>query len=173
MPTKKTTAIQKKAPVLALAKLTNIADDALQNIAKALSQDLTPPQLAEVYSPLQRWEKALKALRENTRDRLLELVKAKGRPTTDKGSLEARLGEYVVPATIRKSGHDDKKVSAFLATKNIPLMDGMDAEVKYKSNEAKLQALVLAGKITEDELKTLEVEPQYNLKEPKLLQPEG
>jgi hypothetical protein len=140
-----------------------LMDQALEMFAGQVNLAETPEELAQLHSQVKGWGTVLEDISKVTRSHLLSYIKAKGVIATEAGSLNARAGDWTLEAKVRKSGYDDKKVESFLRAKNIPLEKGMNAEVKYKSSEDKLELLAKSKTISSDELALLKADLEYNV----------
>jgi hypothetical protein len=158
--------------VTAAADLAKVADKALIALSQVLSHDLAPSSLASLYPSITKWYSALESMKNNTRDRLLKAVRETGTVKSEKGSMAARIGDFMVEARVQKTGFDDRKVEHLLRSKGASLDAGMDATLSYKASPSKLANMVGAELISEDELKTCELEIKYALQQPKPIQEE-
>lgn len=138
----------------------------LQTLAAVLSGPIEPAQVVGLFSQLKQLQDVISGMHDLTRDRLLAHVKEVGTKVTENGTLQARLGDYNIEATIRNTGYDPKKVQSLLRGAQLDVTAGCDVEMKYIPNPDKLEALVEAGKLSTNDLQACRFDPQYNLKRP-------
>lgn len=88
----------------------------LQQYSEVLSQPtITPTELASTYADLQQMTKLLDdGLVKMTKQRLVALLKEKGRLTSEKGSMELLQGGWLLKMRPWRTGLDPKKVEATL-----------------------------------------------------------
>lgn len=131
-----------------------------------------PAILAPGLAMLTEWKKRIDTVIDMTKTALKKKIIAEGTQTTEKGSRELIVAGWslaIRPQT-SEDALDEDKVQGKLLARGIPAEQGMDATVIYKPNRAKLLALVEAGKLTESDMKDMQVERKYNLQAPKKLE---
>lgn len=110
---------------------------ALQEYAAVLS-NLENEQVPAAFEMTDQLKELAEEVRTRLRDRLLLIVSAVGTKVTEKGSMAADLGNFLVKAIPTRTGVDPKKLEGLLRKRQIELTRIMDATVTYKVNEHKL-----------------------------------
>jgi hypothetical protein len=134
----------------------------LSALAKALTADLQVDDLSDAVDQLYEVEDALKAMKENIRKRLQVSVEERGEVHTEAGSRKLVVGGWSVEARVGGGGYDDSLVERMLRSKKMPLKQGMDETVSYKSNPSLLEK----SGLTEKELKSCQKERRFVLQRP-------
>lgn len=169
MPPKKSKTDLVKSHV-AIARFQTV-EEIMVVLSDYLSLDLSPPQLSEVHIKLDDWFKNLKDLKENTRQRLLDLLIKDGKKVTDKGSKELEVDGYVLRCKPTKTGISAQKLEALIRAKNLDVDKVMQPVVTYELDEAKLAVAISKKLLTADEAATCVYDPSYALDKPKKVTP--
>lgn len=139
-----------------LPQTVKVLDVGLRALAELLSGNLTEREASRVLESLKVLEKDVEALGKAARDHALGHILDKGVevPGT-KGTLEVDLndGTYL-RGTLMKNGLDDKKFEALLRAKGLSPAQWMQADIKYKVDYVKLDALQASGQVTFEEAQT-------------------
>jgi hypothetical protein len=109
----------------------------------------------EAYAIIQDVQDAAKDRRESLRESLLEYAAQHGIPN-EKGGHKLVVGDHTVLRERRTSSSpDEKKLTALLEAKGIPLEKAFDKVTVFEPNVSKLNALVATGHLAEDDVKAL------------------
>ena len=131
---------------------------ALQAFGAALGE-ITNDDVPSAYEMVVKLEKMLEEARDLLKTRALLYLNVNGVKVTDGGTKAANLGGFVMRAVPMRTGVDPKKLEKAVRAKRLDPGSCMDATVTYKVNQAKLNALVERGDITEEDLKACAYDP--------------
>ncbi len=163
-----TMAITKTKQTTALVSVKEHITSVVQAFAATLSDaNLPPAALSEVFQEVRTWQKNFDDLYEAGRQRVLALVVASGQQVTETGTKRLETEGWNLEIRPQKSGYDPKKVEAFLRAKNLSPSIHMDTLVTYTVSPSKLDALVVSGGATTNELAACKYELKWAVQPPK------
>ena len=140
----------------------------MRSLAERLSTGaLTAPEAAQLYGHLKMVEDGIKNMTGLAAEQLKAYVRQEGTRISDAGTLRAQLGAYEVEARVRNTGYDPSKVQLLLRRKGLAETAGCDAEIKYKPNAEKLNALVAEGRLAAADVQACHYDIEYNLQRPR------
>ena len=114
------------------------ANLAIQGLSRFVSLGLKPAAMARVYDELGQFASAVDDTRTLIKAKLTEVVQKEGTKTTEKGSMQATLGGWLLEIRPHRTGLDAKKVEGLLRAKNLGPSEYMDTKITYVVNEEKL-----------------------------------
>lgn len=143
----------------------------LTQLALILSQEtLAADTLAAVMSVIRQTKDALEdGLEKQAKVRLIEVLKQVGKKKTDKGSLEATVGDWHLEMSPYRTGADPKKLEARLRAKGIDPAKWMTQTISYAINPDKVQQLTDKRVLSSDELEDCRYNESWTVKTPKKL----
>lgn len=144
-----------------------LGDSALRAVADLLSMDLTPGAIGAIHAQLGAWEKNIKDLQSNTKQRLVALLKDKGQVVTNKGSRELLVDGYRIRCKPYRSGVDPKKLEALVRAKGLDPEQIMQQVITYDLDPVKLGIAVEKKLISSDEAATCVYDESWTLETPK------
>jgi len=159
----KPVAIVRAQPLPRLAVVSERITAALGALATALSADLAPVELGRVILVVKKIQDTSKALYENGRERMLQVVSTQGAVTTDNGTRALDVDGIHLEARPRSGGFDDRKIEAMLRAKGLSPEKWMLPTVTYSYDEGMMRQAVTAGSVTTDELEACRKPATFNL----------
>jgi hypothetical protein len=163
MPTKQVKSLAKKptqqtlSPREAMKASLASFDAAIQRISHDLltGADVTVEKAMVAHDALHTYESVCSDLSKIAKQFLIDFIVRKGQGQFvegTKGTYELMVDGRVQRVESRGVGaHDDKKVTALMHAKALPLELCMDKVISYELNEKKLQLAVDEGKVTQAE----------------------
>lgn len=135
---------------------------AMQALARRL-QNITHEEVPAAVDFFRQIRKMADGVSDNLTERAKLYLNVHGKQATEKGTLEAQVGGYLVRAIPTRTGLDSKKVEKLLRARNIDVVAGMDPETKWKVNSDKIQRMVGAGLLTESDVAALRYDSDYRV----------
>lgn len=146
---------------LALWKTTT--QEALRKFSDLLSNAdvLDMPQAHDALKLIDKWaEETKRRVKEN----LLLYVSANGEQKTEKGTLEAPLGDYTVRAVPMGTGPDTEMLEKLLRAKGVKDPTSFfEKKVTHKATKTTLDVLVAQNILTEEEAKAVCPQGEYRV----------
>lgn len=135
---------------------------ALGSYATALS-NLTEEQVPEAFEMTDKLNKLAEEVRDRLRSKLLAWLAEHGEVVTEKGSKAGVVGGFKVSAIPTRTGIDPKKLEALLRRLKLDPNTHMKTTLSYAVDDAKVMALVQAGRLTVEDLNNCKYSESFRI----------
>lgn len=144
-----------KRPMEWLQEADTVLVKSVSHLSAAMVQELTDAEITSIHDFVDKAIKALKVFKDNARERVMAAIVLRGKPVTNRGTLEIELGNGRVQRAIPDdTGYDVDMVEKLLRAKNLDVNIYLDKKpIKYVVNEMRLMQMVAEGLLTSEELK--------------------
>lgn len=133
---------------------TNFMVSMFQSLSTILQGELTNEQTAQLHDFTTKGKESFEAFKENSRERLLDILVKQGKQVTERGTLEIMVSEGRKQRAIpTNAGPDSKNIESLFRSKGLSPDSWMRRDVKYKVDDMLLKKAVDAKLITEAEVK--------------------